>query len=58
MTDDRFIARLLQPNDEAYDGARALWNGMIDKRPAVIARCSTSADVIEALNYGRENGFG
>jgi FAD/FMN-containing dehydrogenase len=57
MTDDRFITRLLQPNDEAYDEARALWNGMIDKRPAVIARCSTSADVIEALNYARENGL-
>jgi FAD/FMN-containing dehydrogenase len=57
MTDDRFITRLLQPNNEAYDEARALWNGMIDKRPAVIARCSTSADVIEALHYARENGL-
>ena len=57
MTDDGFITTLLKPGDEAYDETRALWNGMIDKRPAAIAQCSTLADVIDAVNYARENGL-
>ncbi len=48
---------LLQPGDEAYDGARLIWNGMFDKKPALIARCSGTADVIEAVNFARENGL-
>jgi FAD/FMN-containing dehydrogenase len=57
MTNIALTAKLLHPDDEAYDSARALWNGMIDKRPAAIARCSTAADVIDAVNYARENGL-
>ena len=57
MTDSTVETMSLHPGDEAYDEARALWNGMIDKRPAVIARCSTSADVIAAVNHARENGL-
>jgi len=38
-----------------YDEARKLYNGMIDKRPLVIARCSDVGDVIDAVNFGREN---
>jgi FAD/FMN-containing dehydrogenase len=48
---------LLQPGDDGYDGARLIWNGMFDKRPALIARCSGTADVIEAVNFARENGM-
>ena len=40
---------LLRSNDDGYDEARQLWNGMIDRRPACIARCAGVADVIEAL---------
>jgi hypothetical protein len=39
-----------------YDGARRIWNGAHDKRPALIARCAGVADVIEAVNFGRHTG--
>jgi UDP-N-acetylenolpyruvoylglucosamine reductase len=45
---------LIAPGDPTYDEARALYNGMIDKRPALIARCADVADVINAVNYARE----
>ena len=41
-----FGGRLLQPGDDGYDEARQLHNGMIDKRPALIAQCQTTADVV------------
>lgn len=49
--------RLLQPGDDAYDTTRAIWNGMIDKRPALIAQCTGVADVIGAVNFARDNGL-
>ena len=39
--------------DTGYDAARAVWNGMIDKRPALIVRCSGVADVIAAVDFAR-----
>lgn len=48
---------LFQPGDEGYDAARKVYNGMIDKRPVLIARCADVADVIAAVNFGRENGL-
>jgi len=48
---------LLQPLDAGYDEARALYNGMIDKRPKLIARCVDVADVITAVNFGRDHGL-
>ena len=47
----------LLPGDAGYDGARRIWNAMIDKRPALIARCSGTADVINSVNFARENGL-
>jgi FAD/FMN-containing dehydrogenase len=44
---------LLQPGDPGYDGARALWNAMIDKRPALIACCTGTADVLSAVAFAR-----
>jgi FAD/FMN-containing dehydrogenase len=44
---------LLRPGDAGYDEGRQLWNGMIDKRPALVARCSGAADVITAVNFAR-----
>jgi hypothetical protein len=44
-------------DDEDYDEARKLYNGMIDKRPLLIARCADVADVIAAVNFGRDNGL-
>jgi hypothetical protein len=49
--------RLIQPTDADYDAARALYNGMIDKRPRLIARCVDTADVITAVNVGREQNI-
>jgi len=40
-----------------YNAARAVWNGMIDKRPALIVRCLGAADVIKAVNFAREYGL-
>lgn len=44
---------LIQPADATYDAARRVYNGMIDKRPALIVRCADVADVISAVNFGR-----
>ena len=49
------LGDLIRPDDPDYDDARAVWNGMIDKRPEVIARCAGAADVISAVNFAREN---
>lgn len=49
--------QLLQPGDEGYDGGRLIWNGMFDKKPALIARCKDHSDVIEAVNFARETGM-
>jgi FAD/FMN-containing dehydrogenase len=46
---------LLQPGDAGYDDAHIVWNGMIDRRPALIARCAGVADVIQAVNFARDN---
>jgi FAD binding domain/Berberine and berberine like len=45
---------LIQPSDPGYAEARKLYNGMIDKRPRLIARCVDVADVITAVNFGRD----
>jgi FAD binding domain/Berberine and berberine like len=45
---------LLAPGEEEYEAARHIWNGMIDKHPALIARCTNSADVVHAVTFARE----
>jgi FAD/FMN-containing dehydrogenase len=47
---------LITPDDPRYTEARAVYNGMIDKRPAAIARCRDTADVITAVTFAREHG--
>ena len=47
--------QLIQPEDAAYDAARRVYNGMIDKRPKLIVRAVDVADVMAAVGYGREN---
>lgn len=47
--------RLILPEDAEYDESRAVWNGIIDRRPALIARCQGTADVMAAVNFAREN---
>jgi FAD/FMN-containing dehydrogenase len=53
----RFRGELIGPRDAAYDGARKVYNAMIDRRPALIARCADVADVIAAVNFTREKGL-
>ncbi len=48
-----FRGELIQPGDPNYDRTRALYNGMIDKRPRLIARCRHAADVAAALKFAR-----
>jgi FAD/FMN-containing dehydrogenase len=48
---------LIRPDDAGYDEARAVYNAMIDKRPAAIAYCRNSTDVISCVRFGREHGL-
>src|SRR3954466_15507952 len=50
-----FRGELIRPQDDGYDAARAVFNAMIDRRPALVARCTGVADVIAAVNFAREN---
>lgn len=47
--------RLLGSHDDGYDEARLIWNGMFDRRPALIARCAGVADVMRAVSFGRDH---
>jgi len=48
---------LIAPDDADYDAARVVWNGMIDRRPGLIARCSGVADVVAAVDFARTHGL-
>jgi hypothetical protein len=50
----RFRGALLRNGEEGYDEARRIWNGAIDRRPALIARCAGADDVAEAVRFARE----
>ena len=56
---DKFAAglagALLRPTDSGYDAARKVWNGMVDKRPALIARCAGTEDVIASVRFARDH---
>ena len=52
-----FNGSLLVPGDAGYDDVRRVHNGLIDKRPGLIARCHNVADVRDAVNFGRDSGL-
>ena len=54
-TIDGFRGRLISAGDADYDSARAIWNGAIDRRPRLIARCIGTADVIAAVRFARDH---
>ena len=49
--------RLISAVDPEYDAVRAVWNGMIDRRPALIARCTGTADVVKAVDFARTHSL-
>ena len=50
----KFRGELIGPKDAGYDAARKVYNGMIDKRPALVLKCADVADVIAGVNFARE----
>jgi FAD/FMN-containing dehydrogenase len=50
---DSLRGSVIDPDDEGYDAARAIWNGAIDRRPACVARCTGVADVVAAVRFAR-----
>src|SRR5215207_7086346 len=54
---DGFRGELLSPQDPGYEDARKVWNGSIDRFPALIARCAGVADVIAAVRFARDSGL-
>ena len=52
-----FSGQLLQPNDPDYDETRKVHNGLIDKRPALIAQCRGGADIVDSVKLGRDLGL-
>ena len=55
MEIDSFRGTLITPDDAAYDAARAVWNGAVNRRPGLIARCTGTADVATAVRFARAN---
>ncbi len=55
--EDSLSGQLIRPADNAYDDQRKIWNGSIDRRPDLIARCTGVADVIAAVRFAREQSL-
>ena len=51
---DSFAGEVIRPGDPDYDSARVVWNGMVDRYPALVVRPTATADVVEALRFARE----
>lgn len=54
---DALQGQLFLPDDSGYDSARMVWNGMFDKRPALIAQCHTTNDVVKAVSFASERNL-
>ena len=50
-----FSGSILEPGSDGYDAARRVHNGLIDRRPALIARCQNAADIVDAIRFARAN---
>src|SRR5262249_7690670 len=54
---DKIKGTIILPDHSVYDDARRIWNAMIDRRPAVIVRCSEDTDVAPAVGFAREHNL-
>jgi FAD/FMN-containing dehydrogenase len=54
---ERARGQVITPSDDGYEGARKVYNGMIDRRPSVVIRAVDVADVMAGVDYARENGL-
>jgi FAD/FMN-containing dehydrogenase len=52
-----FSGEVLEPTDEGFEAARRVHNGLIDRRPALIARCRNTADIVDAVRFARDSGL-
>lgn len=52
---DSVRGEVIQPRDDGYDDARTVWNGAVDKRPALIVRCAGTADVMQSVEFARQH---
>jgi FAD/FMN-containing dehydrogenase len=57
VSNERFTGQVIGPDDTGYDTARAVFNGMIDRRPALIIRCTSAADVAWTIRTARDRGL-
>ncbi len=55
--DDDLQGELIRPTDEGYEQARKVWNGMIDRYPALIVRCADTDDVVRAVRFARQHNL-
>jgi FAD/FMN-containing dehydrogenase len=55
--ESKLRGKIVMPDDADYDNTRKVYNGMIDKHPAIIVMCVDVADVIASVNFGRENNL-
>src|SRR5438093_4065590 len=54
---EAFRGEVVRPGDPGYDAARVVWNGMIDRHPALVARCTGAADVIRSVRFARDHNL-
>lgn len=55
--ENQIRGNIITPESNRYDEARSVWNGLIDKRPALIVRCMNTGDVVDAINFARQNNL-
>src|SRR5258708_15568629 len=53
----RFSGMIIEPGQDGYERARLVWNAMVDKRPGLILTCTSTADVVAAVDVAREFGL-
>jgi FAD/FMN-containing dehydrogenase len=53
----QFKGQILVAGDTGYDDVRQIWNAMIDRKPGIIARCSSADDVVRAVNFARQHNL-